>query len=153
MEQDTDTVDYAQIDSSEHSQTSSDSIKSSYCAICLETEEVNTRYIKFPCQHVFHIHCFETYVDYNIEHKPSKANIECPVCRQLFSTNTLRTVFSISHESPNENITILIPSTDNTVPTEVNTTRARGCTQADIFVIILLFLGLTLYLLALYKRI
>lgn len=148
--------DYVEVDTSEHSDTNSDnnSVKSSYCSICLETEELNTKYIEFPCQHIFHIKCFETYVDYNIKHKPTKENIECPICRESFSTNTLKTVFNISHENPNENITILIPNRDNNTSMEVNrgTTYIRKCKSVDIFVIVILLLFITMYLIVLYKN-
>lgn len=148
--------DYTKVETlSENSETSKDSesetnsVKSNYCSICLETEELNIRYIKFPCQHIFHVHCFEEYFQYKISHKPSEAHIECPICRTTFSTNTLRSVFNISHENPDENITILIPNTDDNMRVATNTTQVRGCTTADVVVIFLLLLGLTLYLLAL----
>lgn len=145
--------DYNEINTSEHSETSTNSIQSSYCSICLETEEVDKRYIKFPCQHIFHVGCFEQYLDYNISKKPSNSSIDCPVCREAFSTTTLKSVFDVCHENPNEDITVLIHNSNNSTTAETNPSPVRGCKPADVFVILLLLLGLTLYLLALYKRI
>lgn len=139
-------VDYIEIDSSHHSQSSTNSKKSNYCSICLETEEINTRYIEFPCQHVFHVYCFETYIEYNIHHNPNKVHIKCPICRKTFSSKTLKNIFSISHENRDKNITVLIPNDDDTI---TNTSQIRECTRADVCVILFLILGITLYLLAL----
>jgi len=148
--------DYEEVDTSEHSETSSDnsSVKKSYCSICLETEEMNIKYIKFPCHHVFHVSCFETYFQYNVIHTPRKENIECPICRKQFSTNTLKSVFNISRENPNENITILIPSRDENTVTEIHSepNQLRRCTTADAFVIFILLMFITMYLIVLYKN-
>lgn len=139
-------LDCSDVDVLEQSNTSI--VSTNYCPICIETE-INTRYIKFPCDHVFHVNCFEKYLDYNMSHTPTKDNIECPICRKSFSTTTLRSVFYMSHQNTSENIEILVPSIDN----NRYSCDIRGCRIADFLVIVLLFLGLTLYLLALYKRI
>lgn len=149
--------EYVEVNTSEHSDTVSDdnSIRSSYCSICLETEEINARYIKFPCQHIFHLCCFEKYFEYNISHKHTKQIIECPICRKSLSTNKLKTVFDISNKNLNGNLTILIHDSDESTVTEVDRQiiQTSGCRAPDVLVIIFLMLGLTLFLLAIYKKI
>lgn len=129
-----------------------------YCSICLNTEQNDTRYMNFPCQHVFHVKCFEEYFDYNMQNDPDVNLIQCPICRKTLPTNVLHSVFYVAHENPNRHINIIIRDDNNNnnemafeQQTNTQAPMHQRCRKADIVVITLLLLGLTLYLLALYK--
>jgi Ring finger domain len=122
------------------------SSSSNYCSICLETEPSDKRYIKFPCEHIFHVCCFEVYVDYNISHKPDNENISCPICRKDISTDTLKNVFNVSHENHNQNITLLV----HTDISEDGNTQRLQIELIAIFVF-LFFIFLTLFLTFIYN--
>lgn len=143
--------DYSEVCTTENISDTTSSINSNtnvnYCAICIETEEANDRYIKFPCQHIFHVKCFESFLDYNILHQPRKENIDCPICRETFSTNTLKQVFNVCHHNPNQDITVYIQNEVN----EQNVARVRSCTKADIIAIIVLSIAITIFLTILYN--
>lgn len=120
-----------------------------YCSICLETENLHTRRVTLPCQHVFHMHCIEEYLDYKDEE-----TLECPICRANMSTLMLHSVFEVAHSPAhtNKDIRIIVrnapaPSIDETIQAN----DQQGCRKADFFIIALLLIGLTIYLLALYK--
>lgn len=119
-----------------------------YCSICIETEPSNTRYIKFPCGHIFHVKCFEEYLDYNISHQPRKQVINCPVCRQTFLTNALKHIFDISHEHPSESITLFIQDDINE---EETIQRQCGFSKADTVAICIMLIAITIFLLMLYN--
>lgn len=141
--------DYSEICANEEPPTDIDTLSdttsntSTYCSICLETEQSNKRYVKFHCDHTFHIDCFETYFDYNISHKPNIENISCPICRKDISTNTLKNVFNVSHENENQNITLLV-QTD--ISEEQNTQRLH----TELIAIFVFLLFLTMFLTFLY---
>lgn len=130
--------------------TSVSNSREPYCSICLETEALDKRYIKFPCDHIFHVHCFELYVDYNISHKPNDDDISCPICRASFSTVSLKRVFNISQEHPNHHITLLI-ETERAEEPNIIQQRARGCTKNDLLVLLVLLTAITIFLLILYN--
>lgn len=129
-----------------------------YCSICLETEDLHTRRVTLPCQHVFHMHCIEEYLDYKGE---DEETLECPICRANMSTLMLHSVFEVAHSPAHisKDIRIIVrnapahaPSIDETIQANdqlVN--HQQGCRKADFFIIALLLIGLTIYLLALYK--
>lgn len=125
---------------------------STYCSICLETELLDKRYIKFPCDHIFHVHCFEAYIDYNISHKPDSENISCPICRASFSKTSLKHVFNVSQEYPNHHITLLLQPDMNEEPDIVQQRdRARGCTKNDLIALVVLLTAITIFLLIIYN--
>lgn len=51
------------------------------CVICLENITPDTSYT-LPCNHVFHIECFENYFVYNYDQEAN--TIECPICKAEF---------------------------------------------------------------------
>jgi hypothetical protein len=128
-------------DNDNDSDDTSVSNTSTYCSICLETEQSNNRYIKFYCDHTFHVDCFETYFDFKISHKPNIENISCPICRKDISTNTLKNVFNVSQENHNQNITLLV----QTDISEDDNTRRLQTELIAIFVFVF-FIFLILFL-------
>lgn len=127
----------------------STSTSPTFCSICLETEDVHTRRVTFPCQHMFHIHCVEEYLEYYNE------TIDCPVCRTTWSSGMLRSVFQAAHAHTGKDVRIIvrdIPSIDETTANEQSAhVQNQGCRKADVIVIALLLIGLSIYLLALYN--
>lgn len=84
--------------------------ETTYCSICLETEETKKRYVKFPCTHLFHVICFEEYLNYYLLHQIDKESIACPICRKQISTSILRTTFNVCHEDSDDDLTLIIPN-------------------------------------------
>lgn len=126
-----------------------------FCSICLETEDVYTRRVTLPCQHVFHMHCIEEYLDYKDED-----TLKCPICRTGLPSHILHSVFDIAHtdEHAHKDVRIIVrdaPNVDEIITTTTNEhpsqNQHQGCRRGDLFVITVLLIGLTIYLLALYK--
>jgi len=51
----------------------------SECVICLEEYHKDESLVEFDCKHVFHIKCFEKWVDCQ-----TNTEIKCPICNRIF---------------------------------------------------------------------
>jgi hypothetical protein len=131
--------DYIKLDISEHNE-------STYCSICLETEEIKKRYVKFPCKHMFHVICFEEYLDYSLSHQPDQENIACPICRKQFLTSILKTTFNVSHEDSDDDLTLIIP---NNIYDYTYISQQCISKRVEIIFVIILLLFMILYFLVL----